>query len=698
MFSGRQLAIGIGVFFLAFFLLVPSQKIVHALGCEQSCAVYACDVGFTCNASKICKAPLPSCSGVTPSTSYIKDYGTMVTKANGVTNATLVEFPIYSNAPGDIPEWIAGDNIGGGTWEGRGNIANHSFGATIVRTDVYLTNCSYSRIFCGSHTGTIDTTPPTCSVTGPTSVCVGESPSYTTDSVDAQLINDGYIGWHSTTESTPQVWNGICLDADCTGTATFSSAGTYYVVCNAYDAALNQCTGNPFGIPGGYSDCGGSDSWVVTVKDLPAAGVCSSCGPETTVSDGTCTGTKVCACTSSAPIAPTNLVATQDWDLDFPTRVYMDWYFGWGMVGCAREWGYACGTQTDTFTIKIDGVDKTTGITPGTRTATAIAGSWGAHTAQVCALNGYTTTCSAPINFTLTAPACTVANQSPAGPTCDVAFPDLSATYGGGADQIQYAVDNENTFTNPWTCNSGWVAGGYTSGCDPATGTYYWTARAQSTASPTKCSTSALSPAYTVQVDKTAPTIPSLSTTATDCSNQVIFSWPNSTDTGCFQNIEYWLQAQDGAGNEFINTWTSSPYTVNSPVVGRLYKARAFSSDNGASHTNQSAWSNAALWTPGVAYCCPSTPSNLSPNGAAVCTGQVTFPSTYSWTGDANASGYYLTIAGCFTDKWIAGAATNSYTLLAEEKTTCVATNDTGLVAWSVRAAYNGGCSDSPAA
>ena len=52
---------------------------------------------------------------------------------------------------------------------------------------------------------------------------------------------------------------------------------------------------------------------------------------------------------------------------------------------------------------------------------------------------------------------CTVGDQNPqAG--CFKNIPPLSASYGGGADQIQFGVDNENGFGSPWSCNSGWLS------------------------------------------------------------------------------------------------------------------------------------------------------------------------------------------------------------------------------------------------
>ena len=77
----------------------------------------------------------------------------------------------------------------------------------------------------------------------------------------------------------------------CAGTTNFASAGTYWVVCNAYSGTIGsspKCTGNPI-VPSGWYDCGSSSRRQVTVSTPPLtcptnfSVSCNSAGTQATI-------------------------------------------------------------------------------------------------------------------------------------------------------------------------------------------------------------------------------------------------------------------------------------------------------------------------------------------------------------------------------------------------------------------------------
>ena len=122
-----------------------------------------------------------------------------------------------------------------------------------------------------------DTTPPTCSISGPTSVNIDTDATYIATGSDPEGNLTEVEIYKSPTEN--RSWTNIvdgCAGPVCQETTQFSSVGTYYVVCNAYDSAGNKCSGNPWcqefppvatpeiDCPG-WSDCTTSDLLTVTV-------------------------------------------------------------------------------------------------------------------------------------------------------------------------------------------------------------------------------------------------------------------------------------------------------------------------------------------------------------------------------------------------------------------------------------------------
>ena len=173
-----------------------------------------------------------------------------------------------------------------------------------------------------------------------------------------------------------------------------------------------------------------------------------------------------------------------------------------------------------------------------------------------------------------------MSGQSPTS-GCYATFPSLSATIGNGADQIQYVVSDA---INPWICNSGWITGNYTSGCDGniASGTfgdYNWAAHAQSNpANPIeKCITSALNPSYVVKIDKKAPPepIPTLEPVVDgSCLGKyfVKYSWKGVVDEGCGNtSVQYRSQATDLVGGLSIPTQWVNGAAPNLPGYVNLF-------------------------------------------------------------------------------------------------------------------------------
>lgn len=316
MFSWRQRSVLIIIFVLMLLTLAPYLHIANAIACNGDCTLYPgnCNAGLSC-VSNVCKPPIPSCTGGYPQVDFTNSTsGTFSVYATGVQNATSVTFPTWSSINGQddlVTPWYQGTNSGGGLWTRAFNLSNHSAGAGTINSHIYMNNCGYTNVWCGTANFVIDTTAPTCSISGPTTSCTGASATYTSNGTDTYLSQTEL--YKSPTSS--QSWTRFCTAAgDCTAATTFPSAGTYYAVCNAYDSAGNQCSGNPFGLPPGWSDCGPSDYLTVTVTNPPAYVACpTACGsPASNQPDGTCGGTHYCAAVTdtTAPPVPDVTVST----------------------------------------------------------------------------------------------------------------------------------------------------------------------------------------------------------------------------------------------------------------------------------------------------------------------------------------------------------------------------------------------------
>ena len=123
--------------------------------------------------------------------------------------------------------------------------------------------------------------PPTGTLSCPSSITLGQTGSFTLNGYDVNN-NLSLAGlYYSSTAS--QHWYGndnsdcntspycpvnvSCTGASCTLTRTWTplAGGQYYVAANYYDSAGGQCSGNPYGLPAGWADCGSNDYCTVNV-------------------------------------------------------------------------------------------------------------------------------------------------------------------------------------------------------------------------------------------------------------------------------------------------------------------------------------------------------------------------------------------------------------------------------------------------
>ncbi len=210
------------------------------------------------------------------------------------TSATQMRF--LNTASATVCSTLTGGEAGWSGWVGYTSPYNWTLsgGDGDRKVCVQFRNASGDSAFCGALT-TVDTASPTCSVSGPTSVCVGGSGTYAVDGADTNLRIAEV--WRSPTSL--QTWTNIfsspggCTGNGCdgSGATTFNTAGSYYLTCNAYDplqGAVNghACSGNPWcewspNPPNtqtcgpSWSDCTANDLLTVDVIDgstFPAPG------------------------------------------------------------------------------------------------------------------------------------------------------------------------------------------------------------------------------------------------------------------------------------------------------------------------------------------------------------------------------------------------------------------------------------------
>ncbi len=202
--------------------------------------------------------------------------------------------------------------------------------------------------------------PPTGSLSCPSQITLGQSGSFTINGsdVDGNLASAGL--YYSSTSS--QHWyrndgsdcnispycpaNISCTGASCTSSHNWTplAVGTYYMAVNYYDSAGGKCSGNPFGIPAGWGDCGPNDYCTVTVNPVPT--------PTPTTAPKSYTINSQIVCTTGVLDSS---VATRQWGVVYFPSV--------SSVGTLST-----GVHTKTFTSNITGQRVDVGMDDGTDT------------------------------------------------------------------------------------------------------------------------------------------------------------------------------------------------------------------------------------------------------------------------------------------------------------------------------------------
>ncbi len=168
-----------------------------------------------------------SCSSVAMESSNTSaTTGTLYTYAYGVSaNVTSVTFPTWGDSGGqDDLVWYPGTNMGGGTWRGSINLANHKAGNAEYgnfNTHVYLNTASVSNILCNTMTWSRTVSPPPA----PVVTATGTTQSGGTGNwIRSAFYNESgataILGWSATnnpTSCTVYRWNA----------GAYASVGTY---------------------------------------------------------------------------------------------------------------------------------------------------------------------------------------------------------------------------------------------------------------------------------------------------------------------------------------------------------------------------------------------------------------------------------------------------------------------------------------
>lgn len=259
--------------------------------------------------------------------------------------------------------------------------------------------------------------------------------------------------------SVKAVGCGVACGGSITCDAGMNCLGACYYTVNVCSGAT--CIGE-----GGYnaSSCDNTNQCTPAGSVRTASfGACSvACGVGTKTCNcnnennctGTCTGGVTCGgtaacCVDQIPqVAPVvTSVGTGNCSKNNPMTV--NWTYSDSGSNCNLSWGYKCGGNTNTFSIKVDGIVNTTGIIDSARTATIATTVAATHQIQVCAENGFGESCSASF-------AVTIDNVAPSKPT----------------DSMEYIQDP--TCLGRFTAKYSWTAATDTgcAGLDPLTP--YW--------------------------------------------------------------------------------------------------------------------------------------------------------------------------------------------------------------------------------
>lgn len=152
-------------------------------------------------------------------------------------------------------------------------------------------NMSISVDACEAPTATTPPTPPpapttpptpppapTASVTGSTSGSTGQAVSYSASATGTNLTRIAIYRSPASSESWTEIASSSCNGSTCfvngSWTPASGNTGNWYIIVNAWDQSGRKCSGNPFGRPSDWSDCGSSDYVTTTISPSST----SSCG------------------------------------------------------------------------------------------------------------------------------------------------------------------------------------------------------------------------------------------------------------------------------------------------------------------------------------------------------------------------------------------------------------------------------------
>lgn len=457
-------------------------------------------------------------------------------------------------------------------------------------------------------------------------------------------------------------WNPGPGSWDCVSGLTCSgnngTCGAYVNICNG-----TKCEANTWdqGAHGCANECdnGGTNNTAAfaacSVSCGPGTELCqcthrNSC-PDATCTDGpytrTCNTTAPC-CHSQAPLTAPVITSCDQITEGVPAvlkrKVNVNWTYG--NMGCGQQFGYNCNDPPgNSFHFNLNFQGNGGGKDPETEDFTAAPSythktlpfpKWGTYQAQVCADNGVAPqNCSGWVDCTMNQPACEVSGQDVANATpnteCISEYPQLVGQYGNGANEIQFLVhDSSSTslsaippYNNPpYPVTSSWINTPspvtYVAALNN-TGTYYWNVHSRSNLpapTPADCYTPAAMPTgLTLNIDRSAPSVPALDPVPTFTVNQKCLSeyfmtlnWGSVTDAGCAPApISYETQiASDSAVTAQITddtNWITPPLTrttanaftsVSGPPTGKKLYAHVRSKD---SIGNTSAYSSVVTYT-----------------------------------------------------------------------------------------------------
>lgn len=121
-------------------------------------------------------------------------------------------------------------------------------------------------------------TAPTCGFTAWPTDCIEVDTNLSFTASASDDVGLDYLQLWQTPTTAPDGWEQLESDGDdesCSGVTSCGisrswrpdTAGTYYVVCNAYDTEGAQCSGNPWCPCPGWADCGADDYLEITIQD-----------------------------------------------------------------------------------------------------------------------------------------------------------------------------------------------------------------------------------------------------------------------------------------------------------------------------------------------------------------------------------------------------------------------------------------------